>query len=191
MIRTARTPFLAALACAVALVVALLPSSSPAASRLPSEKQWHQDVRKVMRGSWAYVDSRVAGSHAKLAINLDIDNSSVASHYRPGTAVPAVLRFAKHAHRLGVALLFNTARHDETLKAARALLEKAGYPVTAVCGRTSVKEPVAHGKQRCRAHFIKQGYHLIANVGNHVTDFSGPRNYGRAYKLPSYGRGLS
>jgi hypothetical protein len=192
MTRSTRTPLVVTLACAIALaMVALLPSSSPAASRLPSEKQWHRDVARVMKGSLAYVDSRVGRHHGKLAINLDIDNSALASHYRPGTATPAVLRLARHAHHEGVALLFNTARVGRPLKHARAELRKAGYAVTAVCGRSSRKEPVGHSKQRCRARFIRHGYRIIANVGNHVTDFSGAKNYGRAYRLPNYGGRLS
>jgi hypothetical protein len=192
MIRTLRNPGLITLAAALAAaVIALVPASSPAASRLPSEKQWHRDTARVMKGSLAYVDARVARRHGKLAINLDIDNSALASHYRRGTATPAVLRLAKHAHAQGVALLFNTARVGPPLKHARAELRKAGYTVTRVCGRTSPQEPVRHSKQRCRARFIRHGYKIIANVGNHVTDFSGPKNYGRAYRLPNYGRRLS
>ena len=83
--------------------------------------------------------------------------------------------------------MFNTARHGRQISSARAQLRRAGYPVTAMCGRTSGKESIAHGKQRCRARFVRHGYRLIANVGNNATDFAGPRNYGRAYRLPNYG----
>jgi predicted secreted acid phosphatase len=176
--------------CAVALsfaVLADLPAPANAAGKLPSEKQWHKDIAKVMDGSHAYIDRATKYSHKKYAINFDIDNSTIASHYRPGTAIPRVLRFARYAKRQGVALLFNTARAGAPLKKARAELTKAGYRVTKVCGRKSRQEPVAHGKQRCRARFIRQGFTIIANVGNHTTDFSGPKNYGRAFRLPNYG----
>jgi plasmid replication initiation protein len=191
MTRTHRTPLVVALASALALAAVALLAGSSAASRMPSEKQWHRDVARVMKGSSAYVDSRVARRHGKLAINLDIDNSALASHYRRGTATPAVLRLAEHAHAEGVALLFNTARVGPPLKHARAELRKAGYAVTRVCGRTSAKEPVRHSKQRCRARFVRHGFKIIANVGNHVTDFSGRKNYGRAYRLPNYDGRLS
>lgn len=179
--------------CAAALSVGLLAAFSPsavAADRLPSEKQWRHDVAKVMAGSHRYID-RATGGKKKYAINFDIDNSSLASHYRRGTAVPAVLSFARYAKKHGVALLFNTARVGAPLKNARSELRQAGYAVTKVCGRKSRKEAIAHGKQRCRARYIAAGYTIIANVGNHDTDFSGPKNYGHAYKLPNYHNQLS
>jgi hypothetical protein len=182
-------------ACAVplclALSLALLAPAHATAGKLPSEKQWRQDVARVMKGSHAFIDRRTAGTHTRLAINMDIDNSALATHYRRGTATPAVHSFAVYAHRHGVALLFNTARSGAPLRRARAELTKAGYPVTRVCGRKSRSEPSAHGKQRCRARFRAAGYTIIANVGNRATDFSGPRNYGKAYRLPNYGNQLS
>jgi HAD superfamily, subfamily IIIB (Acid phosphatase) len=191
-----RSPLQAAVLhlCATAASVALLAASivpAQGADKLPSEKQWRRDVARVMKGSHAYIDRRTAGRHPKLAINLDIDNSSLASHYRRGTAVPAVRSFALYAHRHGVALLFNTARAGAPLRHARAELTKAGYPVKRVCGRKSRKEPTAHGKQRCRARFRAAGYTIIANVGNRATDFSGTKNYGRAFRLPNYHNQLS
>jgi hypothetical protein len=147
-----------AIAGALSLVlVAMLTASSLAASSMPSEKHWRKDVARAMKGSSAYVEARVARPHGKLAINLDIDNSALATYYRHGTATPAVLAFALRAHRQGVALLFNTARHGRQIGSARAQLRRAGYPVTAMCGRTSAEESLPHGKQRCRARFIRHG----------------------------------
>lgn len=167
------------------LAVATMPAH--AVSKLPSERHWRKDVAREMAGSHAYVDKVAVDQSVMYAINFDIDNSSLATHYRPGTAIPAVLSFATYAnHSHGVALLFNTARTGNQLKQARSLLAKAGYPVTEVCGRTSRKEKVAHGKQRCRAQFVAEGYTIIANVGNHDTDFSGQKDYGRAFRLPNY-----
>src|SRR5262245_46493396 len=195
MVRWSRLGTVILQVCAFVLAVALQAASAapaPAADKLPSEKQWRHDVAQVMKGSHRYIDRVTAGNHKKkLAINLDIDNSSRASHYRPGTATPAVHSFAIYAHKHGVALLFNTARVGAPLRQARKELTKAGYPVTQVCGRKSRQEPTPHGKQRCRARFINEGYRIIANVGNRVTDFTGTKNYGRAYRLPNYGKQLS
>lgn len=180
--------------CAVALALALsaaLLAPAHGDSKLPSEKQWRRNVAQVMKGSHAYIDRVTPGKHKKLAINLDIDNSSLASHYRRGTATPAVHSFAMYAKKHGVALLFNTARVGAPLKQARSDLSQAGYPVREVCGRKSRQEQTAHSKQRCRRHFIREGYKIIANVGNRVTDFSGPRNFGRAFRLPNYHNQLS
>jgi len=184
-------------ACVVPLCLALSAAllapahGAAAAGKLPSERQWRHDVARVMKGSHAFIDRRTAGTHKRLAINFDIDNSALATHYRRGTAIPAVHSFALYAKRHGVALLFNTARAGAPLRHARADLTKAGYPVTRVCGRKSRREPTAHGKQRCRARFRAAGFTIIANVGNRATDFSGPRNYGKAYRLPNYGNQLS
>lgn len=143
-----------------------------------------------MTGSHDYLDRATTSSRKKYAINLDIDNTSIASHYRPGTAVPALLSFATYARRHGVAVLFNTGRTGDSLESSRAQLTRAGYRVTRICGRKA-GERIAHSKKRCRARFIDQGFTIIANVGNRRTDFSGPDNYGRAYKLPNYGGRLS
>src|SRR4051794_14338028 len=106
----------------------MLTASSLAASSMPSEKHWRKDVARAMKGSSAYVEARVARPHGKLAINLDIDNSALATYYRHGTATPAVLAFALRAHRQGVALLFNTARHGRQIGSARAQLWRGGAP---------------------------------------------------------------
>lgn len=175
--------------CAAAMSLALLAAlSSPALAvrRLPSEKHWRHDVARAMAGSHAYLDQATADTTKKYAINFDIDNSTLATHYRPETAIPAVLSFATYAEEHGVALLFNTARAGAPLAKTRSELTRAGYAVAEVCGRTSRKEAVAHGKRRCRARFVAEGYTIIANVGNRRTDFSGPKDYGRAFKLPNY-----
>jgi predicted secreted acid phosphatase len=193
MTRLGRWRNFVVLAGAVALMLASLTAATTpadAASRLPSQKQWLRDVRVAMEGSGKYLNRKVEGKRKKFAINLDIDNTSLATHYDPGAAVARVLGFVEHAHRHGVAILFNTARSGAPLKRARADLEAAGFPVTKICGRRP-GEGSAHGKQRCRKRFVRQGFTIVANVGNRPTDFSGARNYGRAYRLPNYGLRLS
>src|SRR4029078_11796796 len=126
-------------ASAVALFAGLLAAAAvpaQAVSRLPSERHWRKDCARVMAGSDAYVDRVTVDQSVRYAINLDIDNSTLASHYRPGSGVPALLSFATYANQVhGVALLFNTARTGAELKHARALLAESGSPVTEVCGR--------------------------------------------------------
>ncbi|MFT4008637.1 MAG: HAD family acid phosphatase [Nocardioidaceae bacterium] len=187
------------LAAVLVLVLALtsvsLTSAEAAKKSLPTAKQWKADVARVMTGSRAWLDDRVAAEQKrkhprKLAINFDIDNSAIASKYLHGRATPRVYGFAMHAHDQGVALLFNTARVGKQLKKARQLLVKAGYVVDGLCGRTSTKTTLVKGKQKCRAKFAKQGYVLVANVGNRPTDFRGS-GYGRAFRLPNYGLRLS
>lgn len=193
MTRLGRWRNFVVLAGAVALMLASLTAATTpadAASRLPSQKQWLRDVRVAMEGSGKYLNRKVEGKRKKFAINLDIDNSSLATHYDTGAPIRRVLRFVRHAREHHVAILFNTARSGEQLKQARGQLEAAGYPVTQVCGRRA-GETSDHSKRRCRRHFIAQGYTIIANVGNRPTDFSGKKNYGRAFRLPNYHLRLS
>jgi hypothetical protein len=177
-----------------ALVLAVLPAtalSSPAQAAVPSKSRWLADVNRAMAGSRVYVNRTVARGGTRLAVNLDIDNTSLASHYDYGTPVRVVLRFARHARAHGVVLLFNTGRvrGDGRLVHARRELARVGSVVTELCGRTSSAESLTHGKQRCRRHFVAEGYTLIANVGNRRTDFLGG-NYRRAFRLPSYHNAL-
>jgi len=165
--------------------------SPPATAALASKSRWEADVDTAMSGSHRYVDNRVARGGSKLAVNFDIDNTTLASYYAPGQPVARVLRFAKYARSRGVRLLFNTARPagDGRLLRARRSLEKVGYQVAGICGRKE-GETLAHGKQRCRRYFVSQGYTLIANVGNRDTDFVGG-DYERAFRLPNYNNQLS
>ncbi len=131
------------------------------------------------------------GGH-KLAINFDIDNTSLASHYDSGAPVAVTLRYAKHARAHGVNLLFNTGRErgdgrmtQGSRPAAQGRLRGQARSAAAPPVRAS-----SHGKQRCRRHFVNEGYTIIANVGNRSTDFTGG-NYERAFRLPNYGNQLS
>jgi hypothetical protein len=174
---------------AVTVVVALIGSSVsvPAhaqSEELPSKDQWLADTRVAMYGSRAYVGERVEQGGRKLAVNFDIDNTSLATYYAKGTAVPVVLRFAKYARTQGVTLLFNTGRLQGQTNGVARSLRRVGYDVREICGRRA-GESLVRGKQRCRSHFRAEGYTLIANVGNRDTDFVGS-GYGRAFKLPDY-----
>jgi hypothetical protein len=168
------------------LVVSALPSSASAAP-LPSRRQWHHDVAVAMTGWRDYLRAAVSVAGPRYAINLDIDNTSLATHYQPGAPVKPVLRLATWAANHDVAVLFNTARYGRGIRAGKKLLMKAGYPVTEMCGRTSVRVALGRGKVRCRRHFVDEGYTIVANVGNNRTDFSGVKDYRRAFRLPNYG----
>ena len=97
-------------------------------------------------------------------------------------------RFARYARSQGVTLLFNTGRERGHLAGVARSLRRVGYDVREICGRKP-GETLSHSKQRCRAHFVAEGYTLIANVGNRSTDFTGG-NYERAFRLPNYGNVL-
>jgi hypothetical protein len=174
----------------VAMLVPLALYLPSAEAAVPSEKDWLSDVNSAMAGSQRYVDS-VQGDSGRLAVNFDIDNTTLATHYDPGQPVERVLHFAQYAHQHGIALVFNTARlaGGGRMTAARHQLEVAGYDVAAICGRNK-GESLVHSKTRCRKHYVDSGYTLVANVGNRDTDFQGGY-YARAFRLPNYGNQLT
>jgi hypothetical protein len=172
---------------ALALVLTgLVPSAG--AAPMPSKKQWVADTYKALNGSRIYVRDRVAKGGTKLALNLDIDNTSLATYYATGKPVAATLRLVKYAKSKGVYILFNTGRRVRDRATTIAALKRAGYPVDGLCAHYK-GERLVHSKKRCRQSFVNNGFTLIANIGNKSTDFVGP-NYERAFRLPTYGNRL-
>lgn len=173
----------------VTLLFPLLAAAPAEAAPLPSRSQWLTDVRSAMRGADGYLDRRAAQGGRRLAVVLDIDNTSIETHYGWPDPVRRTLRFARHAHDLGYGVLFVTGRQQSSLRGVRPVLRRAGYPIDAMCGRQP-GERLAHSKQRCRRQLTRSGWTITADVGNSRTDFVG-RNYERAYRLPNYGGRLS
>ena len=177
-------PFLPVAVFAAALMVTSL-MVAPAEAAVPSKQRWLAETRSAMYGSRSWINTAVARGGTRLAVNLDIDNTSLATYYARRRPVPVVLRFAKFARKKGVAVFFNTGRRQGRLRPIIKALRKAGYPIDGVCGRR-VDERLVVGKQRCRRKLTARGYSIVANVGNRSTDFDGG-DYERAFKLPDYG----
>ena len=78
---------------ALALVSTVLVPSTQAAP-MPSKEQWLHDTVVALSGARPYVADRAARGGRKLALNLDIDNTSLQTYYDTGKAVPATLRLA-------------------------------------------------------------------------------------------------
>jgi len=168
------------------VALALGAAAGPATAdqrKVPSREQWLKDVK----GSGAYLRKRTESGDTGLAVNFDIDNSSIASYYdgHLAGAIPRILKFATVAQNLGVVLVFNTGRLNVQRERTLTQLTDAGYDVAALCMRKK-GETIPHGKQRCRNRFAKKGWTLIASVGNNPTDFTGD-GYEKAYRLPNYG----
>lgn len=172
------------------MALALGPAASTASAedrRAPTREQWLKDVNKAMRGSGAALRERARSGDTGLAINLDIDNSSITTYYdgTEASAIPRILKLARVAERLDIALVFNTGRRNDQRSSTLDQLTGAGYAVASLCMRKK-GEGIRHSKQRCRNRFDAKGWTLIANVGNSSTDFLGD-GYERAYRLPNYG----
>ena len=179
-------PLVARLLTLLLLSGGLLTGVAPAHAVLPSQSQWEADVRDAMSGSRAYLVRRAEAKKPgeKLAVNLDIDNTMLASGYAPGDAVGPTLAFAARARAEGMKVFVNTARIDTRRAETIDELQNAGYVVDGICLRKD-GEATLTSKKRCRASFRARGFTLVANVGNSRTDFQGG-GFEEAYRLPNY-----
>ncbi|KUH38176.1 MULTISPECIES: HAD family acid phosphatase [Streptomyces] len=208
----------AALAASAALTLALPAQATAAAAAEPAERRaaavathgglaqlrgvdytaWQRDVATALTSARPYLEQRTAGgSGQKLAIVLDIDNTSLETDFHyfweyPTPAVRPVLDLARYAHSRGVAVFFVTARpgiiHDLTAHNLKAV----GYPVTGLYVRDlpDLFEEVAAYKTEKRAEIEAKGYTVIANIGNRPSDLTGGHAE-RTFKLPDYDGKLS
>ncbi len=102
-------------------------------------------------------------------------------------AIAPTLELARRAQRLGVAVFFITGRNEDVRAATAANLGKAGYANWAGL----VLEPVgswyksaADFKAPARAEIEKQGYTIVATVGDQRSDLSGGHAM-RGFQLPN------
>ncbi|CAM5344135.1 hypothetical protein STENM36S_01315 [Streptomyces tendae] len=99
---------------------------------------WQSDVRKVLDEARPYVEQRLDDSAGEPAIVLDIDNTSLETHFQtlpPTPAVKPTLELAQYAHSKGAAIFFVTARPDLISWVTKANLEAVGYPITGLYQR--------------------------------------------------------
>lgn len=161
-------------------------SSHARRATLPPRSVWLAKVKKKVAGADAAIDSAVAAAPkgAKLAMVLDIDNTSIQTHYAWPKPVKPVRKVARYAAAHGVTLFFVTGRGEHGLSGVEPVLDAAGYHYAGVYGRRP-GEGLAHSKQRNRAAIAAAGYTVVLDIGNRATDLSGA-NTGTTIKLPSY-----
>lgn len=159
---------------------------------------WKRDVTTALDGARAWIEDRSADTGGrKTAIVLDIDNTSLETHFHPfwklpTPAVTEVRDLARWADSRGVAVFFVTARPGIIHALTDWNLKKAGYPVDGLYVRDlpDLFEEVSAYKTEKRAEIEAKGYTIIANIGNNTTDIVGGHAE-RAYKLPDYDGQLS
>ncbi|MDH6127362.1 HAD family acid phosphatase [Kitasatospora sp. GP82] len=166
-----------------------------ASSSTVTEAQWLADVSTAIAPARGYIEQRTAEpTDRKLAIVFDIDNTTLATHFHPFAmpGIAPVVQLAQYAHSRGVALIFVTARPDFIELATRISLAKAGYTVDGLYGRDlhDLFEPVQQFKTDERIEVERQGYTIIASIGNNWTDLGGGHAE-RTFKLPDYNGLLS
>ncbi|MER8154293.1 HAD family acid phosphatase [Streptomyces sp. NPDC094472] len=188
---TAATPGTTATTAATAT-----PSSATAAEDVDYET-WQRDVRAIIdEQARPYVEERTANpSGEKQAIVLDIDNTSLETDFGftfPQPPVEPVLKLSQYAHDRGVAIFFVTARPGIISLPTEYNLAKVGYPVAGLYVRhlPDLFQNVADYKSAKRAEIEKNGYTIIADIGNSPTDISGGHAE-KSFKLPDYDGRLS
>lgn len=155
-----------------------------------TEAQWLADVTAALAPARPWIEQRSAALHGgRPAIVLDIDNTSLETHFHPFLmpAVPATLDLARFARSRGVAVFFVTARPDFVEPVTRFGLQHAGYPVDGLYGRDlgDLFHAVQDFKTASRADIESRGYTIVANIGNNLTDLQGGHAE-RTFKLPDY-----
>jgi len=155
---------------------------------MPPKSVWLAKVRKKLVGAKDYLDA-----HAKdaphPALVLDIDNTSLQSHYGWPKPVKPTLRVAKRAVADGYTVFFVTGRTPAGARAAKPALTAAGYVYAGVYGRTK-GAGLAISKQTNRELIVHRGYKIVMDIGNRKTDLSG-KHVGHGIKLPSLDGRLS
>ncbi|TXS57606.1 HAD family acid phosphatase [Streptomyces sp. t39] len=159
---------------------------------------WQRDVTAALAGARAHIEARSADAGGeKQAIVLDIDNTSLETHFHPFWKLPTpavgqVRDLARYADSRGVAVFFVTARPGIIHSLTDWNLKKSGYPVDGLYVRDlpDLFEEVSAYKTEKRAEIEAKGYTIIANIGNNTTDIVGGHAE-KAYKLPDYDGQLS
>ncbi|MFV0126525.1 HAD family acid phosphatase [Streptomyces sp. HMX112] len=162
-------------------------------------RTWQRDVAAVIGTARPYIEQRTsaAPSGRKLAIVLDIDNTSLETDFHffweyPTPAVKPVLDLARYAHSRGVDVFFVTARPGIVQAPTAHNLRAVGYPVTGLYVRDlpDLFEEVSRYKTEKRGEIEAMGYTVIANIGNRPTDLVGGHAE-KTFKLPDYDGRLS
>ncbi|MGK5731236.1 HAD family acid phosphatase [Streptomyces sp. URMC 124] len=171
-------------------------TSGPAGLKGVDYTVWQRDVKAVIDRALPYVKERTENAQGrKQAVVLDIDNSSLETDFHwtyPTPAIAPVLELTRYAHARGAAVFFVTARPGILDSLTEHNLREVGYPVSGLYVRhlPDLFQDVSTYKTAKRAEIEKQGYSIIANIGNNTTDLVGGHAE-RTFKLPDYDGKLS
>ena len=171
---------------------------------------YFREIGEVIAEAKLYMLQRLKqGDHfagKRPALVLDIDETALSNypllvskhfcvttqdyqHYAKQATAEAILptlvlyRFAQDHH---IAVLFITARRAAERQATIANLHKAGYRHwdALILKDQHDASAAAEYKRKVRQHFIAQGYDIIANIGDQVSDLAG--GYAdQVFKLPN------
>ncbi|MGC0330401.1 putative secreted acid phosphatase [Streptomyces sp. SAI-170] len=199
---TGRRPGTRRATATAATAAALLALATPAEATTATAADvdyatWQRDCQAVMDQALPDLKQRIANTKPgeKQAIVFDIDNTTLETDFGfsyPQPANSPVLKVAEYAQEHGVDLFFVTARPGIIYAPTEWNLEYRGYEVSGlhVRGFFDLFKNVADYKTAQRVAIEKQGYTIIANIGNSATDVSGGHAE-KTYKLPDYDGRLS
>ena len=174
--------------------------------------EYSKEFNNVIQNADNYITNQVnannhASTHKKLAIVLDIDetslsnyNTMVASQFCENKqqfdralqlgndpAFPSTLALYNHLLSEGVSIFFVTGRNQSSSQATISNLKAVGYKnwVGIYFRPTSDTDAsVVPFKSQARTAIEQSGYHIIASIGDQNSDFSGP-DVGQSFKLPN------
>lgn len=158
-----------------------------------------------------FMKKRVAAKTAedKLALVLDIDETSLSNwstelkddfgyiladsddciHLRCGKAIPGTLRIFQEAEKDNVAVFFITGRPEGQRTDTEANLKSEGYGhwqnVYLRSGSHPSDESASQYKSVSRADIVRQGYKIIVNVGDQMSDLVDHPRAEFSLKLPN------
>lgn len=168
---------------------------------------YHKDLDLQADRAIAFLRKRAAGQKGKLAIVLDIDetslsnwqemdgadfgyNSKVFNAWVDSAQAPAIsgtVRIAKEAERLKMDVIFLTGRPEDQRPPTVKNLHNAGYDGWA---KLIMRQPAQSGgtaeayKSAERARLVAAGYHLVLNVGDQWSDLRGSPEADYSVKYP-------
>lgn len=169
--------------------------------------QYDTEVRRVADRAMSYIRKRAASGQTNLAVVLDIDDTAVSTwgrlvkddfarkdemfvawvttHIDP--PIQRVLDLYRESQRLGVKVFFVTGRRTALAERTRVTLAAAGYvnPDAIHFRPESDREKsLAPFKIGVRREMARQGFRIIANLGDQASDLAG--GYAeRGFKLPN------
>ncbi|MCK2238046.1 MULTISPECIES: HAD family acid phosphatase [unclassified Crossiella] len=194
VLRSALVGMITVAALGLGAPAALAAPTAPArvAADKPPYETWIRDVTAVTTQLSAYLDSRLPGG-GKKAVVFDIDNTTLETAYNfgiPTPAIPPVLAAAKRARQQGASIFFVTNRPYLLGLPTEDNLKRVGYAVDGLYLRPWFNfDPTEKVKTDARIAIEKQGYTIVANVGNNTWDLTGGHAE-RTFKLPDYNGAL-
>jgi predicted secreted acid phosphatase len=204
----------AVFAVAVALAACGSPATAlhPEAPATPGEirtyrasGQWERDTTSAVDAARARIADRLADGVRRPAIVLDVDDTSLSSYdcldavefdraagrgcarRAEMPAIAQTLSLYRYARGQHVTVLFLTGRREHLRRATVANLRAAGYTGRLrLRMRPNRERPGTHDgfKARQRRRFQRQGFTIVANVGDQHSDLTGGVAE-RTFKLPN------